>query len=342
MADDDDFGGDHDDFGDFGDFDGGGGGANDDDADAGMFAADMKQNDGEDDDGEDDDGKDDDNFHDGTAQAMADDEDDDGGVEDGGGDADAHPGDDTLEIGHIGIDPENGRVNYITGRMDTLAVATDAIRGTPSVDPQPENLSGPFSPISALEDDEQPLTARDGARIISASAPSLRDRGWSKANTGRHGTFLPPIKIVTGDQRRTRRVMTRYELARIVGDRATYIEHGATDIDERVLAYAKTHDFTKSITIAMVEVLSGLCPMHIMRSISATTAERWNVSELILPHAALSMAIDPHRKNRDASLDRFLSPELPRAISKLYAFLVYDFWMLYRGVEDQMPARLNR
>lgn len=82
---------------------------------------------------------------------------------------------------------------------------------------------------------------------------------------------------IDDDKRTTTKFLTKYEHARILGDRTKMIELGAkplVKIDEKIQPSSKE--------IAMMELVEGVLPFIIERRLPNGHIERWKVNELIL------------------------------------------------------------
>lgn len=91
--------------------------------------------------------------------------------------------------------------------------------------------------------------------------------------------------IGSGENRRTLPVMTEFERAKLIGERATQLEQGYTDIDPRIVAAAKSLGLTDMLYWAELELetITVPFPINVIRPISARACEVWNARELKLP-----------------------------------------------------------
>lgn len=89
--------------------------------------------------------------------------------------------------------------------------------------------------------------------------------------------FLSPKekKAPIAQQRRTSKYMTKYEMARIIGIRASQISMGAP-------AYVELTNETDPIDIARTELLKKRIPIIVRRYFPDQTYEDWTVEELII------------------------------------------------------------
>lgn len=96
-------------------------------------------------------------------------------------------------------------------------------------------------------------------------------------------------RFITGSARRTRPIMTKFEYAAIIGERATQIEAGATNIDSRVVTRAKAEKIDNALDIAELELetLEADFPLTVQRRIAPNLYEVWGVRELLLPSQIL-------------------------------------------------------
>lgn len=102
-------------------------------------------------------------------------------------------------------------------------------------------------------------------------------------------------KFITGSQRKTRPYMTKFEYTAIIGERATAIEAGATDVDPRVIRRAKAEGVDNALDIAEMELEMTEVdfPMTIHRRIDPNVYEVWNVRELLLPSQLICTSYSP-------------------------------------------------
>ena len=81
--------------------------------------------------------------------------------------------------------------------------------------------------------------------------------------------------IVNDDNRVTSEVMSMFELAEIIGQRAKQIESGA-------VCYADTGDISDPISKAKIELKAKRCPLSILRQISEGIYEKWHCNEMTI------------------------------------------------------------
>jgi DNA-directed RNA polymerase subunit K/omega len=100
------------------------------------------------------------------------------------------------------------------------------------------------------------------------------------------------IQYITGEQRRTSRIMTRFERARIIGTRAKEIENNADNIHQKIVDKVMAEGVDNSLNIADIELedTSVPFPLTILRPIGLNTFEIWPVRDLILPSEILCMS----------------------------------------------------
>ena len=102
-------------------------------------------------------------------------------------------------------------------------------------------------------------------------------------------------KFITGAARRTRPIMTKFEYAAIIGERATQIEMGAQNIDKRVIARVQAEKIDNALDIAELELetIEADFPLTIQRRIGPNLYEVWKVRELLLPSQILCSSYSP-------------------------------------------------
>ena len=84
------------------------------------------------------------------------------------------------------------------------------------------------------------------------------------------------LLVVKPENHISSNIMTSYEFARVLGDRARHIENGAPP-------YIDTKNMTSSIEIAYNEILQKKNPMTIIRKIGNNKVEWRNVIDLLPP-----------------------------------------------------------
>ncbi len=84
------------------------------------------------------------------------------------------------------------------------------------------------------------------------------------------------VKIVKPSDRITSECMTIYEYSIVVGTRATHISEGA-------VLYTDPDGLFDPRDIAKKEINENMCPLSIMRKISPTLVELWEVNEMVKP-----------------------------------------------------------
>ena len=83
--------------------------------------------------------------------------------------------------------------------------------------------------------------------------------------------------IITGDDRITSNILSRFERTKVIGERATQIENGAS-------IYTGIIGLTESTKMAELELNNNKCPYIIKRFIGTRDGipvyEKWSVNEL--------------------------------------------------------------
>jgi DNA-directed RNA polymerase subunit K/omega len=87
-------------------------------------------------------------------------------------------------------------------------------------------------------------------------------------------------RILKGDDRGTTERLSTYEAGRVIGDRASHLDNGAT-------AYIDTKNYTSSIEIAYDELIQRKLPMAILRHVgqgedNVLEVEKWKLKEMTL------------------------------------------------------------
>ena len=141
------------------------------------------------------------------------------------------------------------------------AAGFDAPEGSDEINPEDEAEAA----ASGVSEEQH--------RLLSSAAPQLARRET----------------LVTGDQRRTWPLMSDFEYAALIGERATQIEQGATDVDERVVELCREHGVTKALDIAEIEIeyLPAPFPLCVHRRLHDETYEVWPARELKIPSRIL-------------------------------------------------------
>jgi hypothetical protein len=101
---------------------------------------------------------------------------------------------------------------------------------------------------------------------------------------------IEPI-VITGSARRTKRVITKFEIAALIGERATIIEQGkAFDMNPEFKEWIKSCHIHEALTIATLEINSvsarkciNLC---VWRCVGTNKYEIWKLDELIFDIAS--------------------------------------------------------
>lgn len=106
----------------------------------------------------------------------------------------------------------------------------------------------------------------------------------------RPGTTSPVF--LTGKDRKTSPIMTRFERANIIALRSHEIETGKGKVDERVASFVKESGITNSLDIAELELedLKSPHPIIILRPLDKETYEVWPVRDLILRSQLVTMS----------------------------------------------------
>ena len=151
---------------------------------------------------------------------------------------------------------------------------------------------------SEKENDEGEIGADDENVAAAASRRPQR-------NTLETATRIR--EITDPAERTTRPFMTIFERAAVIGERATRIEQGEEDIDQRVIDLCEKYNITVALDIAEIELESVAVPfpMVVKRRIERGVVEIyevWNVRELTLPSQVLCLFAPPgERAPRGAS-----------------------------------------
>lgn len=102
------------------------------------------------------------------------------------------------------------------------------------------------------------------------------------------------FEILEGSLRKTKPIMTRFEYAKVIGERATCIEQGMTDLDPQVIDFCMKNKITSALDIAEIELEMVECPfpMIVLRKLRKTTFEAWGVRELELESSVRVRSFD--------------------------------------------------
>lgn len=115
-----------------------------------------------------------------------------------------------------------------------------------------------------LVDEEDEEEEEEGALVIEDDEPVI------EKNTRTY-------TIVDPEDRETSSRLTRFECARIIGERAIHIDNGA-------LIYVDIGNSSSSIDIAYRELMARVVPMAVIRDVGNEHVEIWKVREMSLPH----------------------------------------------------------
>jgi DNA-directed RNA polymerase subunit K/omega len=139
-------------------------------------------------------------------------------------------------------------------------------------------------------------TATSAAIASLAMASSIRDSGgelvkrrdatFSTAGSRVEGINRAPRFITDPNERQTSNIMTKYEYARVIGNRAREIEDsGASDVSKS----ARESGITNSLDVAEYELEDVSSPFHtvIYRDVQKNVYEVWPVRDLLLPSQVL-------------------------------------------------------
>lgn len=229
------------------------------------------EHDGEDDDGF---GRDDDDIIMGTAFNLG----------EFGGDAG-----DSLEA--VGASENQGEVILPLDARQDIASATDIAIGDGYIGPDAFGFSG-----GEIQDSASELLSLKPAQLVRKQARFSADIPQQTTKTKQPGGGGASVdRFITGTSRKTRPVMTKFEYAAIIGERATQIEAGATNIDSRVVARARAEGIDTALDIAELELetLDADFPLTVQRRIAPNTYEVWSVRELLLPSQILCSSYSP-------------------------------------------------
>ena len=84
------------------------------------------------------------------------------------------------------------------------------------------------------------------------------------------------ITVVKPEKRITSTIMSKAEYVKVLGIRATHIDHGAP-------VYTDITDITDTKEMAIKEIKEKKCPLSIRRFITNDICEIWSVNEMTLP-----------------------------------------------------------
>ncbi len=84
------------------------------------------------------------------------------------------------------------------------------------------------------------------------------------------------IYIMPKNERRTSEIISEYEYARVVGERAQQLQNGAQPL-------VKIDDLMTEIEIAKLEIKLRMCPLRIRRMYNKKLGEEWSVNEMEIP-----------------------------------------------------------
>jgi len=88
--------------------------------------------------------------------------------------------------------------------------------------------------------------------------------------------------IVASENRRTSERISKFELSRILGERASALDHGAPPLLDDVTGYNSSYE------IAVAELKLKKCVFDILREHgSSGTFEKWSVQDMNIPHAMI-------------------------------------------------------
>lgn len=127
---------------------------------------------------------------------------------------------------------------------------------------------------AALEVDEENIEANaDGDALPETAALVASARAYAAEKKD---------VLITGNARRTRPLMSIFEYAALIGERATHIEQGATNIDDRVVTNFTSQGITRALDIAEIEVntTEAPLPLDIHRRVAPGVYEVWGAREL--------------------------------------------------------------
>lgn len=84
------------------------------------------------------------------------------------------------------------------------------------------------------------------------------------------------LYIVPANRRRTSEVISEFEFARVVGERAQQIQNGAP-------IFVETDPYMTEIDIAKLEIKLKQCPLIVRRMYNDCVGEEWAVNEMEIP-----------------------------------------------------------
>lgn len=146
-------------------------------------------------------------------------------------------------------------------------------------------------------------TATEAAISSLAVASSIKDSGgemvkrrdanFSTAGSRVEGGITRAPRFITDPKERlTSPIMSKYEYARVIGERACEIENsGASDVTEA----ARASGITNSLDLAEYELEDVSSPFHtvIYRDVQKNVYEVWPVRDLLLPSQVLCQSYSP-------------------------------------------------
>lgn len=132
------------------------------------------------------------------------------------------------------------------------------------------------------DDEDNPRGISEDDEDEQQHASMLRTAKWSA--TAALGIEPRLVTAETGG-RVTEPLMTDFEYASLIGERATQLEQGYTDVAPAVVERARANDITCMLDLAELEIetLAAPFPVDVHRPIAPNVFEVWNTRELKLP-----------------------------------------------------------
>jgi DNA-directed RNA polymerase subunit K/omega len=194
-------------------------------------------------------------------------------------------------------DPDGGDILYPVEYVEDLSTAIDANVGEPYVSSASSRPPNDGSMTAVRTTSVKGLMKTPISTLRSSAMVRQRGVRFQGRPTEARASGTAPIskEFFTGAARRSAPFMTKYEYASLIGERATEIEHGARDIDPKIIARARELDITSSLDVAEMELEDTTVnfPMTIYRDVGPTAVEVWEARELFLPSQVLCGAHTP-------------------------------------------------
>lgn len=152
------------------------------------------------------------------------------------------------------------------------------------------------------------------------------------ATANRAYAAAKPDIFITGAARRTRPLMTKFENAALIGERATHIEQGATDLSDAVVSEITSRGITRALDIAEVEINTpgAKIPLEIHRRIAPNVYEVWSPEELLTLDKTLC---ESYSHEATALLSQINGGECERGLE--YPFMMRKFMKNFEAPRHQ-------